>query len=384
MIYVFACRILFGESKKVRSFLRARYVVSRFAAAYLSAWLSLQLLNGSRVHKAQSCSSDDCEDHAIDRVPQHTLEVNNSGIGETADCCQTGPVKAGKTIDITILVVARAIDTLVSNIWRHWSLTSKISSSNQSVYLAPIRHADSLVFAVSSGMIMWAWVYLPVRLPRAYNKWIGEAAEVDPRLIGLLREARAGKFVYGQDTGFAPIVQGMCKEYGWPLAWGDPQKTIPIPCEIVHMGTGPSCHWHAAVRFVRAFKFALATYIPLQLLVKARNPSVKAFRRACEEAVRSSAFLGAFVGLFYYGVCLARTCLGPMLFDQKTITPMMWDSGLCVKAGCALCGWSILIEAETRRPELSMFVAPRALATLLPRQYDAKVGLVLDAWSDSR
>ena len=220
---------------------------------------------------------------------------------------------------------------------------------------------------------MWAWFYIPERLPRAYNKWIGQAAQVDPRLIELLREARAGRFVYGKDTGHAHILQDMCKEHGWPLEWGDPEKTIPVPCEVVHMGTGQSCHWHAAVRFTRAFKFALATNLPLQLLVKARNPSMRSFRRACQEAVRSSAFLGAFVGLFYYGVCLSRTCLGPRLFSRETISAMKWDSGPCVGAGCILCGWSILIEAERRRPELALFVAPRAVASLLPREYNATV-----------
>ena len=222
---------------------------------------------------------------------------------------------------------------------------------------------------------MWAWFYLSDHLPRAYNKWISEAAQVDHRLIDVLRKAHTGEFIYGKDTGQSHILQSMCGDYGWPVTWGDPVKTIPIPCEIVHMGTGPSCHWHAAVRFSRAFQFALRTNLPLQLLVKARNPSFRSFRRACEEAVRSSAFLGAFVGLFHYGVCLSRTRLGPKIFGQETITPIMWDSGLCVGAGCVLCGWSALIEAERRRMELALFVAPRALATLLPRMYDANVNL---------
>ena len=224
---------------------------------------------------------------------------------------------------------------------------------------------------------MWTWFYRSDRLSRAYDKWISEAAQVDDRLIHVLRKAHAGEFIYGSETGQAHILQSMCSDYGWPLAWGDPVKTIPIPCEIVHMGTGPSCHWHAAVRFLRAFWFALGSNLPLQLLVKARNPSFRSFQRACEEAVRSSAFLGAFVGFFYYGVCLSRTLLGPKFFSQETVTPMMWDSGLSVAAGCALCGLSTLIEVEKRRMELALFVAPRALATLFPRGYNANVGLPL-------
>jgi hypothetical protein len=165
----------------------------------------------------------------------------------------------------------------------------------------------------------------------------------------------------------------MCKDYSWPLDWGDPAKVIPIPCEMVHMGTGPSCHWHALVRFAKAFKFAMAMYLPLQLLLRANHPSFAALRKACKEAVRSSTFLGAFIALFYYGVCLSRTRLGPRLFSKNTITPTMWDSGLCVRAGCLLCGWSILAEVEKRRQELALFVAPRAAATFFPRRYPEQV-----------
>lgn len=280
---------------------------------------------------------------------------------------------AGNTIDLTVLVFTRAVETTVINIWRRRKASSRLNHAKWSTHCASSSQVDSIIFALSSGTIMWAWCYLPERLPRAYNKWIGEAAQVDTRLIDLLREARKGRLVYGKDTNPASLLQSMCRDYGWPVDWGDLEKTIPIPCEVVHMGTGPSCHWHAAMRFSRTLKFALATNLPLQLLLKTRKSSIKAFRRAIEEAVRSSVFLAAFVGLFYYGVCLSRTRLGPKLFHRDTITPMMWDSGLCVGAGCVLCGWSILIETQKRRAELAMFVAPRALATFLPRKYDRKV-----------
>lgn len=135
---------------------------------------------------------------------------------------------------------------------------------------------------------------------------------------------------------------------------------------------GPSCHWHAITRFFKAFRFALAMYLPLQLLLRMRHPSPSQLQKACREAARSSAFLGTFVALFYYGVCLSRTRLGPRLVSKEIVTPLMWDSGLCVRAGCILCGWSILIEAERRRQELAMFVVPRAAATLFPRRYDKK------------
>ena len=333
-------------------------VLPRFFSAFLSAWFGLGLLN-----RAQT------EEHQVKNV----AEVAN----DDSDAQIRPPLKlmvlAGSSMDLTLFAVSRAAETLVHDFWtRHrksrqhkgkWTVLERIIS----------RYADSWLFATSAGTVMWAWFYLPSRLPKAYNAWIKSAAEVDYRFLEVLRRARCGEFIYGKDTGQAPILQSMCKDYNWPLIWGDPSTTVPLPCEMVHMGSGPSCHWHAVVRFLKAFRFALAMYLPLQILLRMRHPSSSQLQRACREAARSSAFLGTFVSLFYYGVCLSRTQLGPRLVSKQTVTPMMWDSGLCVRAGCLLCGWSILVEAEKRRQELAMFVVPRAAATLFPRRYNKKV-----------
>ena len=124
-------------------------------------------------------------------------------------------------------------------------------------------HTDSLVFALSSGAIMWSWFYFPSCLPDSYNRWISEAAQVHKRLIETLRDARTEKFDYGEDIDSAHILKDMCKDYKCPIEWGDPKKSIPIPCEVVHLGTGPSCHWHALLRFARAFRSGMATNLPL-------------------------------------------------------------------------------------------------------------------------
>ena len=367
LLYERFCIIVEGKNPRSRRWYKGRLAVPRFVAALISAWFSLQLLNRnlpSRVHEPTATRRPESSQQDDTKACLET-ETTNPIISKDTNA----PILfAGKTLDLTILAASRALDTLTKNLWRR----------SQSHYLptttskAITRHSSTFLFALSSGTIMWAWFYHPTRLPPTYNKWIASAADVDPRLIHLLREAREGKMIYGKETGHAHVLQSMCLAYNWPLEWGDPAVTVPIPCDVVHMGTGPNCHYHAAVRFTRAFRFALATNLPLQLLVKARNPSLKAFTRACQEAIRSSTFLGAFVGLFYYGVCLSRTRLGPKLFTYDSITPQMWDSGLCIGAGCVLCGWSILLEAERRREELALFVVPRALGTLMPRRYDAK------------
>jgi hypothetical protein len=216
---------------------------------------------------------------------------------------------------------------------------------------------------------MWAWFYQPTNLPRSYGKWISSAAAVDERLIEALRRCRTGVLQYGKDTGQAPLLGSMAKDYGWPVEWGDPAVSIPFPCQMVHMRCGPSCEKHALSRFVRSFQWAMATYLPLNLLLVARRPNRKSLVTALMSAGRSSAFLGAFITLFYYGVCLSRTRLGPKILGTHALARQLIDGGLCVGTGCFLCGWSILIERAGRRKDMALFVAPRALATLLPRRY---------------
>ena len=110
-------------------------------------------------------------------------------------------------------------------------------------------------------------------------------------------------------------------------------------------------------------------YFPLNLLLVVRNPNLKGLARALGSAARSSAFLGTFITLFYYGVCLTRTRIGPYLLGKHNASRQAIDGGLCVGVGCLLCGWSIIIEVAGRRKDMALFVAPRALATLFPRRY---------------
>ena len=349
---------------------RIRLATSRFLSAFIASWISLKLLN---------ISKSSTKSEAAPKISNAEATGNSKPLPGSDATLQNillpghRPPLAGRTLDLTLLVLVRALDAFIGDLWRRRVKSIKNSRRVPFYYHAISHYADAAVFAASAGAVMWAWFYLPERLPRAYNKWIGEAAQVDTRLVEALRKARRGQFVYGKETGQAIMLESMCKDYNWPLVWGDPAKTIPIPCEMVHMGYGPSCHYHAVVRYARAFKFAFSMYLPLQLLVKARHPSARALTRAVKDAIRSSAFLGAFISIFYYSVCLSRTLLGPRILSYRTVTPMMWDSGLCVGAGCIMCGWSILIEAEKRRQEVAFFVAPRAVATLLPRRYEKKV-----------
>lgn len=278
---------------------------------------------------------------------------------------------SGKTIELTSFAFCRAVDVIVIQSWRKispmWQHHPTISELARLVR----KLADPYVFAGSAAVIMWSWFYAPERLPVAYKKWIAQMADIDQVLIETLRLCRQGEFVYGEDTGKTGLLRPLCRRLSLPEEWADPRLTVPIPCELYHCGHGRSCENHAIQRFLRSYVLAVKVYMPLQLIgLVRRRPDMQVVRKALRDLARSSTFLATFVTSFYYTVCLARTRLGPKLFSRSVVTPQMWDAGLCVFAGCLTCGWSVLLEQASRRQELSLFVAARALSTLLPRFYD--------------
>ncbi|KAI9055549.1 hypothetical protein LZ554_000496 [Drepanopeziza brunnea f. sp. 'monogermtubi'] len=321
--------------------------ITRWLSSFTAAWFSLRLL--------QSKKSDNFTEDVV-------YETANGRVSRPTHF-------AGRTMDLTLFAVTRALDVLVGELWTQRKLARTATGQWNATDKMFTTVADPAIFASSCALIMWAWVYNPDRLPRSYNKWIKSAAAVDHRLVLALRRVRYGEIKYGLETGQAPLLEGMCKDYGLPLEYGDPVKSIPYPCEIVHMGTGKNCEYYAISRFARSFTWAFSTYLPLNLLLTARNPSSKGLKHALKSSARSSAFLSTFIALYYYGICFTRSRVGPLILGTSTSARQQIDGGMCIGGGCALCGWSVLIENEARRKELGLFVAPRALATLLPRRY---------------
>ncbi|KAK8130109.1 hypothetical protein PG999_002489 [Apiospora kogelbergensis] len=296
-------------------------------------------------------------------------ETVAAGDNETSSSTPETINYAGRTLDLSLFALTRALDVIIGELWSQRRKRGVADKQWTNFETAISNLADPTMFAASCALIMWSWFYYPSRLPRAYNKWIDSAASVDKRLIKALQRCRTKELRYGEDTGQASLLQGMCLEYKWPLQWGDPAVAVPFPCEVVHMGCGPSCEYHALSRFYRSFRWSLFTYLPLNLLLVARRPSFRKLKSALLSAARSSAFLGAFITFFYYGVCLARTRIGPHLLGRDTEARNRIDGGLCVGTGCFACGWSIMLENPGRRKDMALFVAPRAMATLLPRRY---------------
>ncbi|RDA90186.1 hypothetical protein CP533_1026 [Ophiocordyceps camponoti-saundersi (nom. inval.)] len=320
--------------------------LARWLASFVASWLSLGLLQKRR------------------HSPLRREEPPPSPADGTT---------AGRTLDLTLFAVTQALDVVVGELWsrrkarrvaaRKWSGLDDFIS----------RMADPMSFVASCAVIMWAWFYAPDSLPRSYNNWITSAAHVDTRLIEALRRCRTGELRYGVDTGQAPLLGSMCADYGLPREWGDPAVSIPFPCDVVHMGRGPSCEYHAWRRFSQSWLWSMYTYLPLAAALQLRRPTLRSPFKAVVSATRSSAFLATFITLFYYGVCLGRTRVGPHILGRDSSSCDRIDGGICVANGCFLCGWSILIETTSRRKDMALFAAPRAMATLLPRRFHASL-----------
>ncbi|KEY70412.1 hypothetical protein S7711_06580 [Stachybotrys chartarum IBT 7711] len=318
------------------------YRFSRWLATFVAAWLGLRLLQSR-------------DKGGVSGDPKHDS--------------RKPPAAAGRTLDLTLFAATRAVDVIVGGLWERYSQHRRAARRWTRAEQHVSELTDPLIFSASCALIMWSWFFSPEKLPRSYAKWITTAAQVDQRLIEALRRCLKGELRYGEDTGQAPLLQAMCDDYGWPREWGDPAKSVPFPCEMVHMGCGPSCEYHALSRFFRAWTWSMLTYVPISLALWLRKPNRNGLAKALKSASRSSMFLGMFIALFYYGVCLARTRVGPHVIGKDATSCQRIDGGICVATGCVLCGWSVLLETAGRRQDMALFVAPRALATIVPRRY---------------
>ena len=177
---------------------------SRFAAGFVASWVSLGLLN--RPDKVPATKKGDIyngDDHKL------LVEITQGFMG--------------KTLNLSTTISIRAIETIIRNCWttymcrEHERASTRLKTHTEALVS---NIADAGVFVVSTSLVMWSFFYRPQKLSRTYSQWIQAAAQVDPRLITVLRLAHEGEFVYGRNTGKAPILQSMCHDYGWPLEWG--------------------------------------------------------------------------------------------------------------------------------------------------------------------
>ncbi|TDL28440.1 integral membrane protein [Rickenella mellea] len=326
---------------------------------------------------------------------------------------QTKPEATGvsPTLDLTLLLFVRSIDTLVQRVLHHEFDIRPSRMSNEGpdelgrVNILKVARLttriDAFVFWAASARIMWCFFYQPERLPRSYVLWIRSLASIDQRLTDILRAIAEGNWSYERgSTTHKDVLASLAKDLGYPASWADPE-IIPafggravndvwrklkikgrsnvggVPCEIVHGNignglVGGSCLGNAGVRGIYGFLQALAIYTPVHLFpVLFTRPQAlltKQLFKTIASLCQSSLFLSTFISSIWYTICLTRTVVLARIFPN--VSHDFWDGPYgCIMAGCLACGSSIWIENGRRRGEMALYVLPRALRASLSAEW---------------
>ena len=149
---LFHCASIPIVGKKIPS-KKLSNTASRFLAAVISAWFSLEILNYKVIAKVDRKDSEqaaqDQQQHAPNILVMKTAKILDSKVSQASP-----PILAGKTIDLTLLAVTRALDSLVVNVYRHSYPSFAIIAPASSTLTTIFQYADTVIFALSSGTVV--------------------------------------------------------------------------------------------------------------------------------------------------------------------------------------------------------------------------------------
>ncbi|KAJ9123945.1 hypothetical protein QFC22_000736 [Naganishia vaughanmartiniae] len=236
-----------------------------------------------------------------------------------------------------------------------------------------IPYGDILVFGLSCGQIMFAFLLSPETIPPEYNTWIQAASQVEGDAVKLNRMIERQRKV---DPGLIMkimqhknITPHNKRELTHVLEQAK-LGLIPegVPCAAIHPWLD-SCRTVQLERYFTAFRFMLPVYsalhfIPMLVLRRksfVKNP-LKMLGKAFVGTFRSSSFLAVFI-LIYQGLL----CLRTQTLEGNTVGALPEKMQALLKRkenfwliGFATC-FSLFAEEKKRRAELAMYVLPRGL-----------------------
>ncbi|GAA5958485.1 hypothetical protein JCM3765_007892 [Sporobolomyces pararoseus] len=370
--------VILSDDEEVEKLKREHKIVETITTAVsatLSSFLAILLLQSSPNYRRPSTplavSTDPKLDFSVSPYTVTTTANQVRASGRPSRNGATTSIAQSPTLDLTLFVFVRAVDTLVRGTYHHTGATDGRFGPLTTFFAS---NADTLTFSLSCFIIMRSWFYFPEALPPSYNRWILQLARMDKRLLELLRYARTGRFVYGKkpDEEVMKMCQGIAAGAGKDISTTNPEIISRFSCDFVHgqLGKG-SCEMNATKRWARAFLDCLLIYLPVHAIPpllfnfsKVLNQPGSSILRILLAASRSSAFLATFVASIYASVCLVRTRI-PSFFPKGFIPQQPLDGGLAVYLGCVMCGLSVLIENKRRRREMALFTATRALYAIV-------------------
>lgn len=186
------------ELEKLKTDHKVVETITTACAATISSFLAILLLQSSPSYRRPATPTAVSTDPKLDfSVSPYTVTTTASQLRRTKPrhSGSTASIVQSPTLDLTLFVFVRAVDTLVRGAYHHTGATDGRFGSLSTFFAS---NADTLTFSLSCFVIMRSWFYFPEALPPSYNRWILQLARMDKRLLELLRYARTGRFVYGK------------------------------------------------------------------------------------------------------------------------------------------------------------------------------------------
>ncbi|KAF9406971.1 hypothetical protein BGZ94_002885, partial [Podila epigama] len=233
--------------------------------------------------------------------------------------------------------------------------------------LFSFRHGDAALFALACGQVMYAYTMQPDSIPPEYLKFMLNTARVPGEALAFNRARVRGFPVDVQQ------VQALVKRFrGTPKAMETvsalTEYTDIIPCAVLHPRYD-SCRINNAERFYQVTKnilpvYATLNFVPLLVLRLKRLMAdpVNVLSKTSFNTFRSSIFLAVYVVIYQSQICGHRNLVknGWMQSNNKYL---YWLFGVT----CS--GAAIMVEQESRRAELAMYVLPKAAESLFKILY---------------
>jgi len=220
-------------------------------------------------------------------------------------------------------------------------------------------HGDTLLFALSSAQVMYAYVMRPDTIPVSYFNFIARTSPIAIQVLSAVRAAGRG-----EDIGNMDEIIAYCLKHGNPT---NIEIHPPLlPCSVMHPMCS-SCIVNASrVWFLTAKKiyplYASLTFVPIIVLhfSKFMKSPLPHIWKGIQSTLQSMSFLCSFCMLYQAVICAHRNVASK---DNKLI---YWLAGL-------ICSSSLLLERKSRRSELALYVLPRALDSFFQILADRKL-----------
>ncbi|KAG0212528.1 hypothetical protein BGX28_006126 [Mortierella sp. GBA30] len=224
------------------------------------------------------------------------------------------------------------------------------------------RHGDALLFAIGSAQVMYAYTMHPDTIPKELFSFMVKTARVPAEALAFNR-ARVSGFPLDVSQVRAMIDRFTPTALNLQTVATMSEHVETLPCAALHPWID-SCTVNSLERFGQVTKgifpvYATLNFVPLVVLKMKRllKDPVSVLSKTTFNTLRSSVFLAVFVALYQTQICGHRNLMnaGWRLGDSRYL---YWLFGLT----CA--GSAIMVEQESRRGELAMYVLPKAATSL--------------------